>query len=110
MKHYFYVEVARLYGLHEAVIFSHVLFWIKHNRAKGREPRNGRFWMYQSVAKMAEELGYLSPKQIRTALNNLVNAGVLVVGEFNKDRRDRTAWYSFSDRWFDILREAGEYE
>jgi hypothetical protein len=97
VHHSFDTEHARLYGLPEAVLIYNFRFWIEKNRANGENLREGRTWTYNSVRALGDLFVYLSPKQIRRALESLVSQGVLVAANHNKAGTDRTLWYAFDD-------------
>lgn len=99
--HYFDPNVAAQHGITEAVIIQHFQFWIKTNKRKGINENEGRTWTYVTVKELSEWFDYLSEKQVRTAISNLVDAGVLMKGNFNRSQYDRTTWYAFTleDFW-----------
>ncbi|MEQ0775931.1 hypothetical protein ABLT15_26855 [Paraburkholderia tropica] len=97
MHHTFSVAHAVEYGVNEAVFIQNFIFWISHNRANGRHFYDGRTWTYNSVRAFADLFPYYTAKQIRGALDRLVEKSVLVTGNYNSDQRDRTVWYAFSD-------------
>ena len=105
MKHYFSTEAAVQIGIVEALILEHIAFWVERNHEKGREPINGRWWMYESVQQMAVYFPYLTPRQVRSALENLVAQGAIYTGVFNKLGMDRTKWYTPTDRGWSLLQE-----
>lgn len=107
MRHYFDAEVAAKIGLHEALILDHIAFWIEKNYQRGQEPREGRYWMYESVAKMAEAFPYLTGRQVRSALQSLLDQKIIICANFNKQVRDRTKWYSITQEGFSLLAENG---
>jgi len=93
----FSVDHAVRYGVSEAVIIQNLQFWIVRNRANGENFREGRTWTYNSVKAFSDLFPYMSPKQIRGALERLVEKGVLVTANHNESGRDRTLWYAFAD-------------
>jgi hypothetical protein len=97
MYHSFDTEHAKLYGLAEAVVIYNLQFWIVRNRANAEHFHDSRTWSYNSVRAFEKVFDYLSPKQIRGALERLVEKGVLMTGRYSEDARDRTNWYAFSD-------------
>lgn len=96
MNHSFDVGHAQAYGLHEAILIHNLQFWIQKNRANGRHLHDERTWTYNSAKAFADLLPYLSDRQIRRALDNLVELGVLVKGNYNASTYDRTLWYAFA--------------
>lgn len=103
MTHTFDVEIARRYGVNAAVIFQNILYWCEHNRANGRNEHDGLYWTYNSRKAFAELFPYLSERQIKTALDKLVENGLIAVGCFNDDNRDRTLWYAVTKVGYCIL-------
>ncbi len=106
--HYFDPNVAADHGLTEAVIINHFQFWIKTNKRKGINENDGRTWTYCTVRELADWFDYLTEKQVRTAIDNLVASGVIMKGNFNKIQYDRTTWYAFTleDFW---IRPEGDF-
>lgn len=103
MTHTFDVEIARRYGVNAAIIFQNIYYWCEHNRANGRNEHDGLFWTYNSRKAFAELFPYLSERQIKTALDKLVEDGLIAVGCFNDDNRDRTLWYAVTKVGYCIL-------
>lgn len=97
-KHYFDPRVASDVGLQAAVVFECLRFWISHNRATGNNFKEGRTWTFITQADIAEQFCYLSTKQVRTALSKLIDAGYITSGEHNRNKWDRTRWYSLADK------------
>jgi hypothetical protein len=97
MNHSFDIAHATLYGMAEAVLISNFQFWISKNKANGKHLHAGRTWTYNSVRAFADLFPYLSIKQVRRALDQLVTDGVLLKGNFNDSQIDQTLWYAFSD-------------
>ncbi|WP_239482858.1 hypothetical protein [Paraburkholderia sp. C35] len=93
----FDTDHARLYGLEEAVMIHNFTFWIARNRANGENVRDDRVWSYNSVAAFAELFPYLSKDRIRRTLDSLIKQGVLIKGNYNEQKTDRTLWYAFAD-------------
>jgi hypothetical protein len=106
--HIFDPNIASEYGITEAVIVQHFQFWIKTNKRKGINENDGRTWTYVTVKELSEWFNYLSEKQVRTAIAHLVDAGVLMKGNYNRSQYDRTTWYAFTleDFW---IKPEGEF-
>jgi hypothetical protein len=97
MIHAFQVQDAVRYGLNAAVILNNFKYWIAKNKADGRNHHDGRFWTYSTVKALAESFPYLTQKQVRVAIDKLIESGVLLKGNFNKVGYDRTVWYALTD-------------
>lgn len=96
--HIFDVDLAAEFGILEAVLLYNIYFWISKNKANGQGFHDGRFWTYNSTKAFAVLFPYASKKQIERALSHLRELGVLIVGNYNSDLRDRTLWYSLSEK------------
>lgn len=109
MHHTFDAGIAEKYGILEAVLVNHLDFWISKNRADGANYHDGTCWEYCSVKALSEIYPYATKRQIESALRHLRDAGVLKVGNYNRQPYDRTLWYAFTDLGESILR-SGEME
>ena len=97
MIHSFDVDHALKYGVNESIMISNFQFWILKNKANGTNFHDGRTWTYNSVNAFKEIFPYWNNGQIRRCLESLVNQKVLVKGDYNKNRYERTLWYAFYD-------------
>lgn len=97
MEHNFNVDVAKDYGIAEAVILHNFYFWIKRNEANRENFHDGKYWTYNSVSALGELFPYLSERQISYAITKLVEGNALVKGNYNANKYDRTIWYAISD-------------
>lgn len=111
-EHHFNAEVAKVVGVTAAAVLHNFVFWCEKNAADERNRRDGRVWAYASIKSLTRLFPYLSERQIRTAIDKLVEAGFLVKGDFNLDKFDRTVWYSVTEacdpfynlgKWGDFL-------
>lgn len=98
-------DLAQRYGVDEAIFLHGVVYWTSKNKAEGRHFHQGRWWTYASRKGLAEMYPFWSESQIKRMVARLREAGALLVGDFNEDRRLRTSWYSPGD---EILAAYGE--
>lgn len=85
-------ELARVIGLNQAIILQQIHFWL-------REKKNlvdGKYWVYNSITQWQKQFPFFSESTIKRTFKTLKNIGVIVVGEYNKDKRDKTNWYSIN--------------
>lgn len=97
-NHAFDIEVAKEYGMKEAVLIAHFQFWLKKNAADNRNQHDGRFWSYNTTEVIAQSFPYLSINEVRNGINALVKAGVLLKANYNRAAYDQTRWYAFQDQ------------
>lgn len=102
--HRFNVYVAAEIGMARAVILENIHFWIMKNQEEGRNLHEGRYWTYNSAEAFAEVFPYMTSRQINYYLNDMVKKGILLAGNFNTFKYDRTLWYTTTDFAERILR------
>ena len=101
--HYFDIKVAELYGINCAVILQNLWHWIRKNEANGTNFYDGYYWTYNSTKAFKELFPYLSQKQIETALKKLRDENIIITGNYNAIKYDRTLWYAITKKGKSIL-------
>ena len=104
MQHSFDVEIARRYGILEAILLQNIFFWIEKNKSNGNHYYDNNYWTYNSNKAFAEMFPYSSEKQIRTALERLRKENILITGNYNKAGFDKTLWYAITDKGYLMLK------
>lgn len=97
MNHTFNVEIAKIYGLKEAVIIDGLRRWIGKNEANKRCYYDGVYWVRGSAPTFVQLFPFMTASQIRRALKSLSDKEAVIKGNYNKSSYDKTAWYSLSD-------------
>lgn len=97
MEHSFDILHAKHYGIAEAVMIKNFQFWIAKNKANKTHQYDDRTWTYNSVKAFEELFPYLTSSQIRRCLESLVEKGVLIKGDYNKNKYVRTSWFAFNN-------------
>lgn len=98
----FDVEMAKIYGVENAVMIWNLQHWIEHNESNGKHYYNGRYWTYNSIDAYTKIFPFWSRGQIRRILKSLEENDVIVTGNFNEDARVRTIWYAFTDSFLQM--------
>lgn len=80
-----------------AVVYNHILFWLRHNQKKGSAQKNGKTWTYQSCKEIADHLGYLDHQAVKKCLVKLVDSGYLIRDYLSENKFEKTAWYTIPD-------------
>lgn len=106
MTHSFKVALAKEFGVEEAILIHNFYFWIKENKANDRNCFDGRYWTFNSQKAYAEWFSYLSEGKIKRIINNLVEKGILMKGNYNPNQYDRTNWYAFTDLGLAIVQKS----
>ena len=95
--HFFNPELAECYGVPEAIMLNHLVYWISTNAMKGSNYYDGRYWTFNSIHNFTAYFPYWSENQISRVLKSLTDKKVLITGVYNKHSYDRTKWYAFHD-------------
>lgn len=104
--HSFNIEQAKEYGMAEAVLLWSFKFWLTKNKANGHNFHEGLYWTYNSIEAYTEMFPYLTASKIRKALAHLEDEGILVSGNFNKVKFDRTKWYALTEKGWELFDES----
>lgn len=105
--------VAKKFGINIALILNDFVYWDNINKANqsAYHHRDGKYWIYYSCKSLAEHLGseeledgtieyVVTPRQIQTALDKMINEGLIEVSEknYNQSKFDQTKWYSVTEK------------
>lgn len=90
-------EHALRYGVNEAIMLHHIIFWIDTNAANKQNFFEGRYWTYNSTTAFMEQFPFWTKDQIKRILKSLREQDVIMVGNFNKSGYDKTLWYALTD-------------
>lgn len=96
-SHSFNVQLASLVGLQEAIILQHFHYWHQRATHLPEMHREGRVWFFRSVAEMRQVFPYLSDANVRTAIQHLLDRGLIVKGDFAATSMNKATWYSLTD-------------
>ena len=100
MDFHFTKEDSLKYGLEEAIILYHLKFWLIKNKANGNNFINGRYWTYNSCAAFAKIFSFWSEQKIGRLLRDMESKGIIISANFNKNKMDKSKWYSIVDESF----------
>lgn len=96
--------LARTLGLNEALILQQINYWIEINKKSGKNYHDGKYWTYNSIRAWQEkDFDYMSVDTVKRTFTKLEKAGYLLVGNYNKDPRDKTKWYTINDERLEEL-------
>lgn len=101
--HYFNIEVAEKYGVHCAVILQNLWHWIQHNEANNINYHDGYYWTYNSTKAFEKLFPYINARQIGYALKKLRDDGIIITGNYNEMKYDKTLWYAITKKGISIL-------
>lgn len=88
---------ANKYGLYEAVILQNFFFWISLNMKNNKYLKDGKFWTYASLKSLTQKYNFITENKIRSSIGKLIKLGIIIKGNYNTNRYNRTTWYAFKD-------------
>ena len=105
MEHSFDINIAKEYGIEEAILLKHIYFWVKHNEYNQKNFFDGRYWSYNSAKAFNKTFDYFSERQIRYTLSKLKKQGLILVANYNEDQRLKTLWYTLTDKGMKLIEQ-----
>ena len=85
-------ELAKAFGLNEAIVLQQLNYWLNGKSAK---LINGRKWIYNSYKQWQEDnFPFFFLSTVRRAIENCEKKGLIITDNFNKAGFDKTKWYS----------------
>ena len=83
--------------LEDAVVLSHIAYWVEQNRQQDANFHDGEYWMFNSAVKFHEAFPFWSVDVIKRILRRLKEGGWILVGNYNKRGFDKTQWYTLAE-------------
>lgn len=99
----FYNHVAKKVGVNSAVLLTHIGRFISMYESVRRGYYDGRCWLKVSIAALADDFEYMTEKQVRFALDKLINGGYIMARCLNNSAYDRTLSYALTDKGAALL-------
>lgn len=109
IHHSYDIDLAVEYGPDCAAVIHHFQYWISLNKRRKKNQRDGRTWTFQTLQEIADHFPYWTLEEVRTICDKLTLgknrrskfdqgfSPVLMKGNFNRTRFDKTVWYAFID-------------
>jgi hypothetical protein len=98
-NHSFDIKLATELGSVDlAILIGHFSYWIDFNQRAGKNLHDERYWMYQTLQDLLNHFPYWSERHLRHLIATLVKKDILIRGNYNKSKMDKTCWYSLSSK------------
>lgn len=98
-------KLAKLIGLNEAIVLQQVHYWLEINRKAHKNFHEGRYWTYNSIRAWQESnFEFWSVETVKRTFAKLEKRGLLISGNFNKHRLDKTKCYSINEEALEKLK------
>ncbi|MGE5629659.1 MAG: hypothetical protein ACM3TR_01030 [Caulobacteraceae bacterium] len=89
-------SLAAAIGLNEAIVVQQLHYWLN----KTDFVKDGRKWVYNTMADWHKQLFFWSLKTVDRTFKNLIQTGIVLVANYNRSKVDKTLWYSID---YDVL-------
>ena len=83
-------KLAVAVGLNEAIVLQQVNYWLN----KSTKVFEGKKWTYNSYEDWQKQLPFWSISTLKRIFTGLEKDGLLISGNFNKAKFDKTKWYT----------------
>lgn len=91
-------DIAKEYGINVAIILDKLRFWIEHNKANNKNFYDGRYWTFNSMDAWSKQIDFMTVNTIRRTLEKMEKEGLIITGNYNASKYDRTKWYALTDK------------
>ena len=102
------VELAKKVGFDEANVLGFVAYWVRNNRDNGKNFYDGKYWTYNSAEALTNQFPYWTRRQISGIIEKLEKIGAIIKGNYNKNKFDRTSWYTLTDDFMYLIASENE--
>ena len=84
---------AKVLGLNEAIVVQQIHYWLNINEKAKKNIFDGRVWTYNTYEKWQNEnFDFWSVKTVRRIFDSLEKKKILIKGNYNNKKYDRTLW------------------
>lgn len=94
-------KLAVILGLSESIVLQQMNYWIE----KSKHIIEGKRWIYNTYSNWQEQLPFFCESTIRRIIKKLEGMDIILSGNFNKSKMDKTKWYSINYSALDKLEE-----
>lgn len=99
-------NLAKKIGLNEAIILQQIHYWNEINKRTNSNFKDGHYWTFNSVQEWREQFPFWSGRTIQRTITNLEKMKLVITGNYNKLKIDRTKWYRIDYKVLSALEES----
>ena len=89
-------SLAESIGLNEAIVLQQVHYWLENNKINKKNFHDGYVWTYNTYEEWAEQFKFWSLSTLKRVFKSLEKQELLLIGNYNKMKVDRTKWYTIN--------------
>jgi hypothetical protein len=91
-------QLAIDFDVESAIFIQSLAQWTRRNAANNHNFHEGRYWSFNTYDALTKIFPYWSKKQIERLTLKCINHGLMLKGNFNQKKYDKTCWYSLTDK------------
>ena len=99
-------ELATKVGLNESIVLQQINYWLNENEKARRNFKDCHYWCYNSYKEWQTNFPFWSESTIKRTISKLENCGLIITGNYNKLKIDRTKWYRLNDELLSKVEES----
>lgn len=107
-KHVSFVSDIAKHGADAALILARFRHFLELNKAASRNIHDDSVWTFGSAESLVEHHPYFNAKKIARILSKLEADGVLISGNYNSKKYDRTKWYTIKEPAYFLISQKWE--
>lgn len=89
-------NIAVAHSINAAIFLQQLSQWTFRNLANNHHIYDGHVWSFNTLEAYEKIFPFWNRRQLETLINNLVKDGLILKGNYNKHKYDRTCWYALS--------------
>ena len=97
------VELANIIGLDESIVLQQIHYYTRINQKADKNHRDGHYWTYNSYPAWQKKFPFWSIRKIKRIFASLKKKKLIITGNYNKYKFDRTLWYRINYEKLDYL-------
>lgn len=86
-------------GLNQAIVVQQLYYWLQISK----NIRDGHKWVYKTLEDWQKEFPFWSKSTLERTIRKLEEDQLIVVGNYNRLKMDRTKWYRINYEAIDLL-------
>ena len=123
MNYKFNIEIAKQYGVNEAIFVNNIYWWTEKNSKSeinyhtvelysknGEKTIISAYWTYNSMRAFEEVFPFWTKRQIRTIIENCKKKELIVTSNLNQKKYDRTMWYALTDKTKELYKNSQDQQ
>lgn len=88
--------LAKIIGLNESIVLQQIHYWLQVKESTGKDFIDGHYWVYNSYRQWNEQFPFWHKDTVKRTFQHLEDNGLLISGNFNTKKFDRTKWYTIN--------------